>query len=314
MTHFIGAVLVPASVPAQVETSPTAYPTLYGADAKEWTPGEELHAFLAEALERFSENREVNIWQSKADMIAKARKDIEDFRDGTYAKWLKLGEKGYRADSPHLTDDHPHLEYLRTEFPKKLSWTDEDVYKNEVIKYEEPEDIRASDGAIHTSYNPDSKWDWWTIGGRWAKQYADKQGQKASELRKELEQALVNLKDPVAQAELAAVEAFIEFTRAEAKAGRATWQDIDAANAKKLDCRAYLPWWFPYSLVTKETEVAVDEATNLMTGYEWNTTGRMGWFGASTEDMTPQQWVEKLIEILDAHQPDNYLIYIDFHI
>lgn len=316
MTHFIGAVLVPASVTPHANTRPTAFPTLYGKDAKEWVPGTELNDYLNEALERFNEGREVSVWQPKAGLIEKERKRIERFRDDTYAEYLALGLVGYTEKYPHTLNNPAHLKYLREEFPLMLEWTDEEIYTNKVIAFEEPEDVRESDGAIHTTYNPHSKWDWWTIGGRWEQQYRDKQLQKVSVLRQALADTLVNIKDPEAQAELAAVEAEIAVVEEDFrnKRGNLTWDDLDAVKAKRHDCKAYLPWWFPYSLVTKETELATDETTNELTGYEWHTQGRMGWFGMSAEDYTPEQWVEKLIEILADKNEDDYLVYIDFHL
>lgn len=339
MTHFIGAVLVPASVEKIMHTSPTKYPTLYGEKAKEWTSGTALNEFLEEALERFNEQRSVNIWNSKSKLIAEARTEIEEYREGTYATYL-ADPVQYAKDA---TND-AHLKYLATEFPAKLEWTDEEVYTKEVLRFVDPEDIRASDGAVLTTYNPDSKWDWWTIGGRWEETYRDRQGQTAKDLIEILESSLVNVADPKNVAELARIEAEIEAVQQKFNAERAiyreikatmpdtphailealttdrigntplTWQDIDTVKAKRLECAGYLPWWFPFSLVTKETELTEDDTTHMLTGYEWNTPGRMGWFGARSTEMSDVDWIKKLIEILSAHNEDDYLIYIDFHI
>lgn len=346
MTHFIGAVLVPSTVEQITNTYPTKYPDLYGKGAREWVPGTYLNEFLNEALERFNEQRDVNIWQPKAALIEKARKQIEDYRDGTYARYLKDPEE-YRLN---CLDNRQHFEYVSTEFPLKLQWTDEEIYQNEVLKWEQPEDIRESDGAVHTTYNPDSKWDWWTIGGRWEKSYRSRQGEKVSVLREELQKTIINMRDPEAVAELAAVEAEIQklkdtFSaqrelriRAKSAADAAgqlgltmladpetylggsdiekilTWEDIEKAQEKRLECRAYMPWWFPYSIVTKDTELAEDTETKQLTGYEWHTAGQMGWFGMKSDEMSEIQWVEKLIEILADRDENDYLIYIDFHI
>lgn len=342
MTHFIGAVLVPASVERIMNTRKTPFPDLDGSTAKEWVAGTALNDFLDDALEQFSEEREVNIWQPKAMLIEKERKNIEEYRDGIYAKYLADPEAYAKSFG---TANPDHLKYVSTEFPLKLEWTDEEVYKNEVLKWVETEDIRESDGAIHTSYNPQSKWDWWVIGGRWEETYRDKQGQLVGEFRAMLEETLSAMQDPKGLAELEAVQAEIEAVNAEfqkqrdvyraaqAKNSNAgheaweaavvaafpgekilTWDDTDKARAKLVECSAYMPWWFPFSLVTKEYEVATDETTNERSGYEWRTAGRMGWFGAKSEDMQPIQWVEKLIEILSDRNDDDYIVYLDFHI
>lgn len=287
MTHFIGAVVLPKTVQYFVNAKPTPYPTLYGAEAKDIVPGTSLNDALHEALAQFDENREVNIWQPKRDMIRKAREDIESYRDGTYADYI-ADPAAYREKYSHASPEH--FEYLATEFPKKMAWTDDEVYAD-VIKWEEPEDIRAEDGAIRTSYNPESRWDWWTIGGRWESQYREKQGIKVGEYLKDLEQTLAdfdankNLRPPVSE------------------------DDIFADTERKL------PWWFPHNFVTREADVvAVDEETQQLTGHLWHRAGRMGWFGMKSDDMTERDWIVKSIEILTAKDAEDFIVFVDFHI
>ena len=47
-----------------------------------------------------------------------------------------------------------------------LKWTDEECYQD-AIKYADEENI-APDGSLRNTYNPNAKWDWYQIGGRWA--------------------------------------------------------------------------------------------------------------------------------------------------
>jgi hypothetical protein len=53
-------------------------------------------------------------------------------------------------------------------FKKYIDWTKEDLEKHyyEFVKdwYEQDIDV---DGNIMVTYNPNSKWDWWVVGGRW---------------------------------------------------------------------------------------------------------------------------------------------------
>lgn len=100
--------------------------------------------------------------ETKADAIKRVRKEIADYVIfGPYGKWLSNKEE-YEKDCKN----ERHLEYLKNEFPQKLYWSDEECYKD-AVKYYEPEDLDA-DGNILSSYNPKSKWDWYSIGGRWA--------------------------------------------------------------------------------------------------------------------------------------------------
>lgn len=122
--------------------------------------GEDVKGQLAP----FNENLEMPRYVSftKEALIEKGRKEIGDYKNGTYAKYMENPEK-YEAE---CSSNPGHINYLKVEFPKRLDWTDEEVYAEE-IKYEEPEDI-GPDGEIYSTLNPKSKWDWYQIGGRWA--------------------------------------------------------------------------------------------------------------------------------------------------
>lgn len=57
-----------------------------------------------------------------------------------------------------------HINYLKNEFPKKLEWTDDECYED--IKRSFDEDMVKSNGDLLSIYNPNSKWNWYTFGGR----------------------------------------------------------------------------------------------------------------------------------------------------
>ena len=99
---------------------------------------------------------------TKEEAIAKVRKDIEDYKNGTYAEYLKNPEE-YGKKYGRNTG---HIEYLEDEFPKKLNWTDEQCY--DYIKQDYTPDMIDKDGNILSRYNPKSKWDWYVVGGRWS--------------------------------------------------------------------------------------------------------------------------------------------------
>ena len=102
------------------------------------------------------------IKETKFEAIKRIRQEIADcVTSGPYGQWLsdkEEYEKGCKNEA--------HLNYLQNEFPKKLLWTDEDCYKD-AIKYLEADEL-DEDGNILSNYNPKSKWDWYSVGGRWA--------------------------------------------------------------------------------------------------------------------------------------------------
>lgn len=126
---------------------------------------------IDEQLEKFDENLETPryVKYTKEQLIAKERESIEDYKNKTYAKFLADPE-AYAADCTNES----HLEYLKNEFPKKLEWNDDEVY-SEAIRFYEKAEI-GPDGEVYSTYNPNSKWDWYQVGGRYAGRIFLKEG------------------------------------------------------------------------------------------------------------------------------------------
>ena len=98
---------------------------------------------------------------TREQAIAKVRKEIEEYKNDLYAKYLK-DPKAYAENC-----NKGHLCYIRDEFPKKLNWTDDECYED--MKNYYSEDMIKPNGDLLSTYNPNSKWDWYTVGGRWNK-------------------------------------------------------------------------------------------------------------------------------------------------
>ena len=97
------------------------------------------------------------------DNIANLREDMKDYANNPdeYLKnykvyWLEDGTEKY-VNPPKLSQ---HAK-------DKLSYeklTDEELYQKSIYKYEKYD----NDGNEFSTYNPDSKWDWYEVGGRWS--------------------------------------------------------------------------------------------------------------------------------------------------
>ena len=193
--------------------------------------------------------------------------------------------------------------------------------------------MRESDGAVHTTYNPHSKWDWCSIGGRWEEIYRERQGEKVGDLRAAMEEALANMNDPaeVAKldqilAEIAVVRAKFKEQRERAQAGekipeeeQISWQHLDEVDARKRESKAYMPWWFPYNIVLPTFNESVDTFdfngnAEVVPDYEWFEKGTMGWWGMHDDKHSDKEWVEKVIERIKDYPEDFRVVYIDFHI
>ncbi|MEU9806260.1 hypothetical protein [Mycobacterium sp. NPDC050853] len=128
---------------------------------------DKLRDALTAALAPFDETLELPryVEYTKQQLIDKGRREIQEYRDGLYARYLADPIK-------YLTDcrNPGHARYLAGEsddggFPAKLKWSDEQVY-TDGIRWYEPEDI-GTDGEVYSTSNPKATWDWWMIGGRW---------------------------------------------------------------------------------------------------------------------------------------------------
>lgn len=115
---------------------------------------------VEELLSPYDENLSFPHYTSREDIIAGVRKDIEEYERGTYAKYLENPAEYSKNAS------EAHIEYLTKEFPEKLKWSDEECYADGV-KYYNAEDI-MEDGSVFSTYNPNSKWDWYQTGGRFS--------------------------------------------------------------------------------------------------------------------------------------------------
>ena len=131
---------------------------------------------IEEQLAKFDEQIEMPkyVKYTKEQLIANEKQSIEEYKNGTYAEYLVDPIK--YAES---VNNENHLKYVSEVFPKKLEMTDEEIYQN-AIKYYEEEDL-GPDGEVYSTYNPDSKWDWYEVGGRYAGRIAVKDGVEIDE-------------------------------------------------------------------------------------------------------------------------------------
>jgi hypothetical protein len=124
-----------------------------------------------EQLAPFDENKEMEsyIRYTKEELIEDSKNKVKEFANSTYAEYLADPEK-YKENC----HNEGHLKYIEFEFPQKMSWTDEQHYQD-AIKYYEPEEL-TENGDVISTYNPNSKWDWYCLGGRWTGIFKLKQG------------------------------------------------------------------------------------------------------------------------------------------
>lgn len=114
-----------------------------------------------ELLRPYDECLSVPHYITKEEIISRVRREIKDYETmGYYPEYLENPDEYIKKHANHPD----HIKYITEEFPKKLQWTDEECYTDE-IKYYEPANIKPN-GSVFNIYNPNGKWDYYTLDGK----------------------------------------------------------------------------------------------------------------------------------------------------
>lgn len=264
-----------------------------------------------ELLAPYDENLVVPryVLYTKEELIKKGRAEIEKFKNGPYARYLEDPEK-YEKEC----ENESHILYLKNEFPKKLLWTDEEVYQDQIHFYDKK--VIGPDGEVYSTYNPKSKWDWYVVGGRW----------QGSLLIKKTNRSISNSDIRIPGIGRTYKEAAFLAPKGYLWVDAARVRDIQWDKMKELmiseaeknwDKIKALPPIFKEKEMTKEDYI---KNRSIFATYavitpdgEWHQKGDMGWWGISTNE--DEAWDEKYRErFIDTANPDWVLYIVDCHI
>lgn len=236
---------------------------------------------VEDLLAPYDENIEVApyVSETKEEIIAEAKERKE--------RVLKRMEE----DPDFEVDDYAR-KYLNCK-------TDEDFYK--ACTYDD-EEYDVNGGRLST-YNPNSKWDWYSIGGRWDGLLKTKDGHKVNEClvkdldltpdKKEYDEAirfweLVVEEQPLRDGE----EKPFNWYKKEYYIERYGTKE----NYAKLKCQIYT-----YAV--------------LMPNGIWYEPGQMGWFGISGATIDQEkEWDENYHKFLEEAEDDWTITIVDCHI
>lgn len=250
------------------------------------------------------------ICESPADvdrLLAPYSEDIEVDPYIYRTKEQMIAEAKERAKTYH--DDSVGYDYLK---PFTEAKTDEEFYQAE-IDYWQITNV-DEDGNELTTYNPKSKWDWYSIGGRWA-----------DELK-----VRITEENGLSDYAYDETDEFVYCDEAKIK-------DIDFSLDKEKYDERYA-WWednieapddewqglYKKEYYTERYKDADEYATRnasfstfaLVTpDGEWHECGEMGWFGLSSD--TPDEtraWDEQYMSFIENADPEHYFVMVDCHI
>lgn len=235
-------------------------------------------------LAPYNENMKVEpyISRTKEEMIAdgrkiKARIEEEGLTPNT-EKWVK--------------------KYLEAK-------TDEDFWQVEKSVYYYTYD---EDGNELTTYNPDSKWDWWVVGGRWSGEITTKDGKEVN------------------SAKIADID--FSINEEEYKKNKRFWEIIvDGDEPRTKEEEEQKKWtWYKKEYYTNRYEDADDYANRasqfatyavVTPDGVWHEKGQMGWWGMSTDTAEDAKgWDANYYnEFIAPYDPNNtYVTVVDCHI
>lgn len=286
------------------------------------TKGKPTEDVLAAMLAPYDENKEVLHFTSREELIKQKRQEISNFIESNYARYLTDKEK-YLSECTNQN----HVKYITEEFPKMLLWTDEECYQD-AIKYTEKENI-CKDGSVRSTYNPDSKWDWYQIGGRWAGLLTVKKGTPHEIGEKSWtwdEKNPYESTGDIIKCDSARIKDLVFLDKEkDAQRARRFWElHVEGAEPQNDEERDMLKWaWYKkeYYIETykdKETYVRCESAFSTYAAItkdgKWHAKGKMGWFGMSSDEdvIAWHDGYQKLI--FDDAEEDDYITIVDCHI
>lgn len=224
---------------------------------------------------------------TKAQLIQAEKDNLKQVVDGPYARWKKDPE-GYEAKCSKPA----HIEFLKS-IPQRLQRTDEELYKEAIKGYE---DSLSENGDLLSTYSPNSKWDWYTVGGRWA--------------------GMLMLKGKNAKVCDAAYVTEIDFEVMQRKAA-ATLKPYEDAMKSSYTKEEYMRERFPTEAEYVKRYTAFGTYAVITPDGKWHAPGNMGWWGMSSE--TPEEervWELNYYDrfIKPAIENNWYMVIVDCHI
>jgi hypothetical protein len=250
---------------------------------------------LEKALAPFDENLETDRYVSKTKeaIIADGKERIATSKE-RYEQYRANPEK-YTAEC----SNKQYVAWLRDEFPVMLEWTDEQIYQDRIKSY--GSDDISPDGGIYSTRNPQSKWDWWDVGGRFGGMLLVKGEEEDF--------------TPVNQARLKDIEwgKMQESDRIARKNGAKKLFREDDEGMRHL-CFGIEPGTTIEQYIETDTPFATFAV--ITPDGEWHESATMGfWAVTYNEKESEEEWGKKFHErFLKDANPETILVVVDCHI
>jgi len=274
------------------------------------------HQKLEALLAPYNENKKVKpyVAQTKAQLIAEEIQEIEKYRR-SHAAAIKLSRDEYLAiaEKENLYGNYDLMKEDLPDAYASIDLTDEAAIFARVKKTYGRE--LNKNGDLISTYNPNSKWDWYEIGGRWKGQLLLRNGAPTDSAPAGLVDwdALFSTA-PAAAAKNAAF--WDEYVLGKIPAGV---EDTEKYLLGKFGPIYYRPEYFLKFYGTKEEYVRRKElwfTYAVVDDKGWHEPGKMGWWGCS--GATPEskrEWEDNFrSRFIDTLDPGDQVFLLDCHI
>ncbi|MBQ8997106.1 MAG: hypothetical protein IJ086_00270 [Clostridium sp.] len=171
--------------------------------------------------------------------------------------------------------------------------------KEEPVSYQEfAEDYTSrgldDEGNALSIYNPDSKWDWYVIGGRWNNEIETKSGKKVNYARiKDIKFEVELTEEELAQAKEHYSKLISEGDYFKPEYYQRRYPKVEAY----IDSFNFST----YALLDAEGE--------------WHEPGTMGWFGMSSAGPEEQtKFQSEYMQLIQEQDPEDWFVLVDCHI
>lgn len=207
-------------------------------------------------------------------------------------------------------------------YNKGVDWSDDDSIIKHYYEYWSDEEHDEDYNRLST-YNPNSKWDWYSLGGRWINTLKLKE--KVAPIA-ESRPSLIQFELPEDGYTDHAQMKDIDFTpsKKEIKNAERFWEVVVEEQPLRPDEKEedFHTWWKKEYYLDKygSKEEYVRCQTELFTYAllyegEWIEPGEMGWFGMENSTKDSNEWYrERFREIVSNLSPEDYISVIDCHI
>ena len=252
------------------------------------------------------------ISKSRAELIEYGKKEIKGLEEReeilNYLKDpVEFEAKKGKSRAEYCSKEASYVKDYQTR-----KWEDDD-YHAFATRYDDPDELDMDGNEIST-YNPNSKWDWYVIGGRWPDQLKLKNGSRAdSALSKDIDwDHMFTLSKDAEEYHTKFWHAYV-LGEMDSDPDLKKWYDefVKFTLYKKeyfLEKYKDLPGYLKYCGQWETYAVADTKG--------WYAPGEMGWFGCSTESNDESnEWSDKFrSRFIDTLDPEDEVTIVDCHI